>query len=39
VLAYVRGDRYDARDLEEIEQRIASATPLTAALRAAISAI
>jgi hypothetical protein len=38
-LAYVWGDQYDARDLEEIEQRIGSVTPLTAALRTAITAI
>jgi hypothetical protein len=38
-LAYVWGDQCDARDLEEIEQRIGSVTPLTAALRSAITAI
>ena len=38
-LAYVWGDQYDARDLEEVERRIGDATPLTAALRGAIAAI
>jgi hypothetical protein len=38
-LAYVWGDQYDVRSLEEVEQRIASAEPLTAALRAVIAAI
>jgi hypothetical protein len=38
-LAYVWGDQYDARDLEEVERRIADATPLTEALRGAIAAI
>jgi hypothetical protein len=38
-LAYVWGDQYDVEDLEEIEQRVASVTPLTEALHTAVSAI
>jgi len=38
-LAYVWGDQYDVEDLEEIEQRVASVTPLTTALAAAVAAI
>lgn len=38
-LAYVWGDQYDVEDLEEIEQRVASITPLTTALHAAVAAI
>jgi hypothetical protein len=38
-LAYVWGDQYDVEDLEEIEQRVASVTPLTTALHAAVAAI
>lgn len=37
-LAYVWGDQYDVQDLEEVEQRVASVTPMTAALRTAIAA-
>jgi hypothetical protein len=38
-LAYVWGDQYEVQDLEEIEQRVASVTPLTTALAAAVAAI
>jgi hypothetical protein len=38
-LAYVWGDQYDVEDLEEIEQRVASVTPLTTALHEAVGAI
>jgi hypothetical protein len=37
-LAYVWGDQYDVQDLEEVEQRVVSVTPMTSALRAAIAA-
>jgi len=37
-LAYVWGDQYDVEDLEEIEQRVASVTPLTTTLAAAVAA-
>ena len=38
-LAYVWEDQYDVEDLEEIEGRVASVEPLTAALRTAVAAL
>ena len=38
-LAYVWEDQYEVEDLEEIEGRVASVQPLTAALRMAVAAI
>lgn len=36
-LAYIWGDQYDVSELEEIESRVASVTPLTEALAEAVS--